>query len=480
MPVVPYRSNLFQTHQEIHRFLITCQEQSSQDNQTKIASLSLEIDPVDPLVLLDKIATSDRIHFYYENPIKRESTIAFDNVILHESNSHQRFYEAQNFIDFWLKHTLSIGAQGLGFTGPHFLCRFTFFEQPLIENSPFPASSVFLPRFQVIQRQENYSIVINLAVNAYSNAAVMADEIWKVFKEIRSFSHQTFRGTHRSPSLNGQYSYPNSHQSVLNLGNFKSAVASALKVIQDKKLHKVVLAHAVDVTASAPFQLAASLNNLRTLHPDCYVFSTSNGGGQTFLGASPERLISVSQQQLVTDALAGSAPRGSTPLEDAALANRLLYSQKERHEHRVVVDFINQQLTQLGLQPQFFPTPGLLQLSNIQHLHTPIRAQLTTRTHPLSILSLLHPTPAVAGAPRELAYQQIRQYEPFERSLYAGPIGWIDHQGNSEFLVGIRSALIQENQARLYAGAGIVAGSNPDKELAEVKLKLKALLEALI
>ncbi|MCG8367531.1 MAG: isochorismate synthase [Pseudanabaenales cyanobacterium] len=480
MTVVPYRSNLFQTYKEIHRFLITCQEQASQDNQTKIASLSLEIDPIDPLVLLDKIATSERIHFYYENPIKRESTIAFDSVIFHESKSDERFYSAQNFIDFWVSHTLSTGIHGLSFPGPYFLCRFTFFEQSLIENSPFPASSLFLPRFQIIKRRENYSIVINLAVHAYSNAATMADEIWGLIKEIRGFSHQIFRFTRRPDQFNGQYSYPNSPQSILNLGNFKSAVASALRVIQAQKLHKVVLAHAVDVTASAPFKLSASLNNLRTLHPDCYVFSTSNGSGQTFLGASPERLISVSHQQLVTDALAGSAPRGGTPLEDAALANRLLCNQKERHEHRVVVDFITQQLIHLGLQPKFFPTPGLLQLSNIQHLHTPIRAHLTTQTNPLSILSVLHPTPAVAGAPRELAYQQIRRYEPFERSLYAGSLGWIDHQGNSEFFVGIRSALIEENHARLYAGAGIVAGSNPDKELAEVKLKLKALLEALV
>ena len=480
MPVVPYRSDLFQTCKEIHRLLITCQKRSSQDNQTKIASISLEIDPVDPLVILDKIATSDRIHFYYENPIEREATLAFDSVIFHQSESNARFREAQEFIDFWLSHTLSIGINGVAILGPYFLCRFAFFEQCLIEDSPFPASSLFLPRFQVMQRRGNHVIVINVAVNAYSNIAVMMDEIQELVKEIRGFGHQPFRFTHRSDQLNGQYSYPNSRQSVINLGNFKSAVAAALEVIQTEKLHKVVLAHAVDVTASAPFQLAASLNNLRTLHPDCYVFSTSNGNGQTFLGASPERLISVSQQHLLTDALAGSAPRGMTPLEDAALANRLLCNQKERHEHRVVVDFITQQLTHLGLQPQYFPTPNLLQLSNIQHLHTPIRAHLTTQTNPLSILNALHPTPAVAGAPRELAYQQIRRYEPFERSLYAGPLGWIDHQGNSEFFVGIRSALIEENQARLYAGAGIVAGSNPDTELAEVKLKLKALWEALV
>ena len=122
----------------------------------------------------------------------------------------------------------------------------------------------------------------------------------------------------------------------------------------------------------------------------------------------------------------------------------------------------------------------LLQLSNIQHLWTPIRAKLPGNIHPLSIVAQLHPTPAVAGVPTRVACKQIRHYETFDRSLYAAPIGWVDYQGNGEFIVGIRSALISSNSARLYAGAGIVAGSDPEKELAEVQLKLQAMLKALV
>jgi menaquinone-specific isochorismate synthase len=126
------------------------------------------------------------------------------------------------------------------------------------------------------------------------------------------------------------------------------------------------------------------------------------------------------------------------------------------------------------------PTPQLLQLLNIQHLWTPIQANVPTGVHPLEIVAELHPTPAVAGTPREISQEQIRRYETFDRGLYAAPLGWVDHRGNSEFIVGIRSALIDGDRARLYAGAGIVAGSDPDKEVAEIQLKLQALLKALV
>jgi menaquinone-specific isochorismate synthase len=233
------------------------------------------------------------------------------------------------------------------------------------------------------------------------------------------------------------------------------------------------------VTVSAHFSLTESLKNLAIIHPDCYVFSVSNGQGNCFIGASPERLISIHNQELATDALAGSAPRGKNQLQDAKLAEKLLNSEKERREHQAVSNFIVKNLQKLGLNPQKSPLQ-ILQLSNIQHLWTPIHAQVPSHIHPLDIVAQLHPTPAVAGVPTKIACEQIRLYEMFDRSLYAAPIGWIDTQGNSEFIVGIRSALITGNHARLYGGAGIVAGSDPDKEFAEVQLKLQSLLKALV
>lgn len=316
------------------------------------------------------------------------------------------------------------------------------------------------------------AILCHQVIDAQTNVELLTEKIWRDFQSIQQINYNFFPLSTQLPTL--------LNWEIVDTHDFQSTVVAALKSIHKQQLNKLVLAHAIDVISHLPFQWGHSLHNLRQLHPDCYVFSVGNGEGQSFIGASPERLLSVGDRTLITDALAGSAPRGRTLLEDAELAQRLLNSNKERHEHQVVVDFICQTLAQFGLNLRLTDVPGLLQLSNIQHLHTPIQTVLPVGLHPLEILAALHPTPAVAGLPRETACEQIQQYEQFERSLYAAPIGWVDAQENAEFIVGIRSALLDGNRARLYAGAGIVSGSDPEREFAEVRLKLQALLRALV
>jgi menaquinone-specific isochorismate synthase len=364
-----------------------------------------------------------------------------------------------------------VGNTNQPFAGPHFFCSFSFFDENAQVDYPFAAATVFLPRWQVACRSDRCVLVANIIIDESVNLEIILQNFWGKLQTISLIKY--------SLHTKNNYRRRFSKQDVTATDNFKQGVSSCLKLIRYNYLDKIVLAYALDISSGAPFNLFQSLNNLRRLHPDCYIFSTSNGKGQNFIGASPERLISIHNHQLTTDALAGSAPRGKTATEDADLANRLLSSEKERHEHWVVIDFITKRLYQLGIVPQLLP-PRLRQLSNIQHLWTPIQAKVPVNVHPLQIVAELHPTPAVAGATRDIACEVIRRYESFERGLYAAPLGWVDYQGNSEFIVGIRSALIDGDRARLYAGAGIVAGSDPDKELAEIQLKLQALFKALV
>ena len=146
----------------------------------------------------------------------------------------------------------------------------------------------------------------------------------------------------------------------------------------------------------------------------------------------------------------------------------------------MVLESILRRLAPLGLRPEHPARPALLRLANVQHLQTPVRAALPAGVRLLDVLARLHPTPAVGGSPRAAACAHIRELEAFPRGLYAGPLGWIDAQGGGEFFVGIRSALIDGARARVYAGGGIVAGSDPEKEHAETELKFKALLDALL
>ncbi|MEA5527132.1 isochorismate synthase [Nodularia spumigena] len=471
MTVLPCRSNFFVKNKDLYHFLLNVQENCRNHNCRQIVSISLDIDWVDPLVVLDKLTQANDINFYFENQAKGEAIAAIDSVTKLEIDGKDRFHQAEYFIKSCLKNIINFGNNQPTFAEPHFFCYFSFFDYNSQIDYPFPSATVFLPRWQISVKNKRCILVNNIIIKASTNVENILQNLQDKIVQIQSLEY-TSANLEQLPTKF-------SKQSVTNAQDFKRAVGSAVEKIRSSHLSKIVLANALDVKSNHNFNLFKSLNNLRQIHPNCYIFSTSNGKGQNFIGASPERLISINNQELISDALAGSAPRGKTPAEDAANANRLLNSIKERHEHSLVIDFITQRLTQLGLLPQVL-APRLRQLSNIQHLWTPITATVPANVHPLKIVSQLHPTPAVAGATRDFACAEIRRYESFERGLYAAPLGWVDARGNCEFIVGIRSALIDGDRARLYAGAGIVAGSDPEKEFAEVQLKLQALLKALV
>jgi menaquinone-specific isochorismate synthase len=448
---------------------------------SKIVSFSKKINSIDPLAFLQKFAREDSLHFYWENSKKQEAIAACGVVTSIATDSLARFDIARTFVKNCLKKTIKKGDNHLPGAGPHFFCSFTFFDRSNFPRSPFPAGTIFLPKFQVYKKNSSCTLVVNLAVDDRATSQTTERDkikylLERLDRQIKDINWSNYNGNNFAKE---DFRQPKLHAKIEQAHDFQRIVNSALKEIAVNKFSKIVVANAIDAISTQPFQIIESLNNLRKRHPDCYVFSTSNGKGHNFIGASPERLISIQNQQLVTDALAGSAPRGKTVAEDIQQANLLLKSRKEKREHQAVSDFITERLQELGLNPQKLPLQ-VLQLSNIQHLWTPIYAHLSHNLDPLEIVAKMHPTPAVAGVPMQIACDRIRSYEKFDRSLYASPLGWLDAEGNCEFLVGIRSALIQGNHARLYAGAGIVAGSNPDKELAEVQLKFQSLLNSLI
>lgn len=483
MPIIQHRPNLFHDRKELYHLLSTGKQQSIAKGNPQIVSISQKIQPLDPLAVLQALAKPDQLQFYFEKSRQGVAIAAIDAITSIKIEGTNRFQKAQQFIQSTLANTLPGGDLSLPLSGPHFFCSFTFFDKKQTAHSPFPAATVFLPRWQVSCDVGSCVIVANIEITPQVNLALLTERLSNQFRRISWYDRRVSNVFEIAP-----------HKIIKpapkNAERFKSSVASALESIRTNQLHKIVLANTIDVISPLPFNLADSLDTLRKRHPDCYIFSTSNGKGQNFIGASPERLISIRNHCLETDALAGSAPRGKTATEDAAFAYRLLSSEKERREHQFVINYITERLSDLGLMPWMLPTPKLLKLSNIQHLWTPIQAQILENIHPLELVAQLHPTPAVAGVPTKIAQEQIRRYEPFDRSLYAAPLGWVDYQGNCEFIVGIRSALIESEKhsrlfasayrARLYAGAGIVAGSDPNKELAEIQLKLQALLKALL
>jgi isochorismate synthase len=182
------------------------------------------------------------------------------------------------------------------------------------------------------------------------------------------------------------------------------------------------------------------------------------------------------------DAVAGSAPRGRTAGQDHRLARELVESKKDQEEHAVVVRCVLEALARHCSTLAAPEAPGLLRTDGIQHLHTPIQGRLRepSKTTVLDLVADLHPTPAVGGAPRQHALDWLRGHEGLDRGWYAGPLGWVTPEGEGEFTVALRSMLLHGCRATLFAGAGIVAGSDPEAELAETRLKLRAGLDALL
>ncbi|MEA5535145.1 isochorismate synthase [Crocosphaera sp. XPORK-15E] len=479
-PVIPNRANVGYNEHKLDQLLKASQSSLEGQNKSVIVSFSQIIESVDPLSVLSfltekqqnlSLVQPNELSFYWENRGRKEAILGYGTTQYLSLNNSDRFTQSQAFIkDCWQK-ILRIGEQNLEESSPHFFCGFTFFVKNNNSSCPFPSAAVFLPKIQLIKRNNRCVLTLNILIDKQTNIQEIIKKIQtqtKIISKVNTSSEYLFN---LSPSIHPQTKYKMAQ-------NFKASVASALNSIKANHFHKLVLAHALDLKSPTDFSLINCLNNLRISYPDCYVFALNNGQGNCFIGASPERLISIQNQQLVTDALAGSSPRGKNKKNDDYLGQNLLKSEKERREHQVVIDCITHRLFALGLTPQISPLK-LLKLSNIQHLWTPIYTQLSPHIHPLEIVAKLHPTPAVSGFPTEITCEEIQRYETFERGLYAAPLGWIDYQGNSEFIVGIRSALISGNHARLYAGAGIVEGSEPDKELAEIQLKFQALLKAL-
>ena len=256
--------------------------------------------------------------------------------------------------------------------------------------------------------------------------------------------------------------------------HYKNLVLTALKEIENGDLEKAVPCRSLFVEKKPMIQNL--LSSLRDSYPACATFCTYKDGN-AFVGSTPERLASMKDGGLSTAALAGSAPRALDQALDSALSQGLLTSPKEQNEHVVVVEEILRRLISLGLQPKVTQETTVLKLNGIQHLYTPIHSQLSSKISLFEAVDALHPTPAVSGHPLKRANELRLKYESFDRGWFAGPIGWLDTSGSGEFRVALRSGLINEKGTTLFAGAGVVNGSDPERELIETDMKLKAMLD---
>ena len=289
------------------------------------------------------------------------------------------------------------------------------------------------------------------------------------------------KGEHRWSPLAGQWTLtpvpgPEAHV---------AAVERAVKLMaDDAELRKVVLARCLHVESTEDVDVATVLANLVWRDPTAFVFAADlterDAGVRTLIGASPELLVAKRGRHVLSNPLAGSAPRSADPTKDQRRAVALLNSAKDRHEHAVVVEAVADALRPHCRNLSVPTEPELIKTATMWHLSTRVTGELTDPDVPAHRLAAdLHPTPAVCGTPTGPAFDTIGRLEPFDRGFYTGAVGYTDAAGDGEWVVTIRCADVAGSALELYAGGGVMPESDPEAELAETSAKLRTLLLAL-
>lgn len=444
-------------------------EKVSSSRRPVLVSLTHQSPYQDPLTFYSGSHASHA--FYWDQPDEQFAMAGVGAAFAIEPVGEHRFNEANSLWQEVVQGALiQSDTDALG-SGPIAFGGFSF--DPARPSSPlwqpFPPARLILPRFSLTTYRDSSGITINALVQTTTDPEAEAKET------IETVSHLTTSQPHNPTTSQPQRLKASPAQDP---AAWKQLVSQATRSIRQGAADKIVLARSLGLVSNTPLQPATMLQHLRETYPSCTLFAiTSNQS--TFLGASPERLARLARGQAQVDCVAGTTRRGSTPEEDDHLAAALSSDSKERLEHQVVVQVLREQLSHFCPYINMPPQPVILRLPNVQHLSTPLRCHLPNGENILQLVKAFHPSPAIGGFPQDAAMSFIREREELDRGWYGGPIGWIDRHGQGEFAVAIRSALIEQNEAHLFAGCGIMVDSDPDKEYQESDIKLESMLSAL-
>lgn len=435
-------------------------------------------DPIDWFGAAQQIGCAES--FYWEQP-SQQALVGLGSAAMLTSNGASRFTDVSTAWNALLEDAVIRQASGelpACFSGPLLFGGFAFDPQAPRTTlwRDFPDGLLILPRILLARQSDCAVLIINTLVQPSSNSEREASELLAIVNRLRRAIEQ--------PST-----IPNLHsaakavviQDLLPASEWMNLVADCVSDIRQGTYAKVMLARGVKVTApesTRDFDATAVMRRLRESYPGAYLFALRRGD-RCFVGATPEQLVSAHAGHIETMALAGTAPRGVTEQEDQRIGEELLLSAKNQDEHSITLTMIRDALATLCTSYWIAGEPRLLKLKNVQHLETAITGKLKAGRNILDVVESLHPTPAVGGFPREPALAAIRGGEQLDRGWYAGPIGWLDMNGNGEFAVALRSGLLKANSATLFAGCGIVADSDPQSEYEESCLKFEVVLHAL-
>lgn len=426
----------------------------------------------DPTAIVVASRRGDEPWFCFEEPDRERAALATLGVVRAlNAQGPDRFHDvAQGWRELG-SHALADPADGPRGSGPVAVGGFSF--APAGGDAPhwagFDPASLHVPQVAIARRGHDVRLTLAALATPDDDPAALLAELEARANDLRSAP---------LPLLDPDPTERCRVVSAMPPEHYEGAVARAVERIRAGDLDKIVLAREVQVLAPVPHDAAAVFGVLREAFRECHVFAVGRGDA-AFVAASPELLVRREGLRAGTVALAGSARRSADPSVDAHLGEQLLRSAKDREEQAIVTRRITQALRPRSVWVTAAEDPVIARIANIQHLATPIRAQLREPVSVVELAGLLHPTPAVGGEPHAVAAPLIPALEGLDRGWYAGPVGWTDSSEDGEFCVALRSALLTGTVARCYAGVGVVRDSDPAAELAETEVKLQALLPVL-
>jgi len=456
---------------------------ADRSGESQWVALRAEVAPCDVLAAFALSESPDR--FYWERPAEGRAIAAFGRAGVIETEGAGRFVEASERAEHVFARLHVAGPAAPASAGPLLVGGFAFTNAAPRDPDwqGFSAGRLVLPEVVIaISGGRSWCSVVRSVhpseqLQSKTRARQIGDDLRAGFDSVRrSLAHRSFVDV-SIPETGG----PPVYQACADRthAEYRAQVEAALCEIAKGSFEKVVLARSISVREEGDYDPCALLGTLRRAHPTCAIFAVARPG-VVFLGATPECLVRLVDGRIETASVAGSAPRGRSPEEDLELGRQLRESKKEQTEHAFVVRALCDALAPHCDALEVRESPRLMRLQDIQHLETPITGRLRESRSILELVGSVHPTPAIAGAPRKEALEWLNANENLDRGWYSAPIGFADAEGGGEFYAALRSAVLRGSEARLYAGAGIVDGSDPEAELRETRLKLRAMLAPLM
>src|SRR5690625_961656 len=436
-------------------------------NEGQLISITNKIDRIDPIIFFENAKKLGKDRIFWSSTAENFYTVVVGNAIEIQAEK-DRFEETEKLLNDIQKKAIIHNPYEVPGTGVIALGGMSFDPQKkrtdLWEN--FKASQFTIPEFILTQNNEEYYYTMIKMIDKNDSPSELLTKWIKIENmlledsTILPISTRVIKKEEVLPE------------------KWINSVRQAKEEIKSGQAKKIVLAREMRLKFAQPAKVSIMLQKLLKMQPNSYVFAFEKDG-DCFVGATPERLIKLEGKHLLSTCLAGTAPRGKSAQEDKEIAQQLFQDEKNRKEHDYVVQMIKKSIEQYCQDVQIPEEPIIYPLKNLHHLYTPVTATLKNGQSIFDIIKKLHPTPALGGVPKEKSLTFIREHELLDRGWYGAPIGWLDSNENAEFAVAIRSGLIQEKEASLFAGCGIMKDSDPEAEYEETNIKFLPMLSVL-